>query len=72
MELWKNGALEKWKFRKRELRKNGDQEKWTLGKKGNWTLGKMVFGENFYWEKQKFGTIEVWKNGFSDNANLEK
>ena len=38
-----------------------------LRKKGNWTLGNMVFGVKEYWENWKFGKIQIWKY-----ANLEK
>ena len=45
MEIWKNGNLEKWKFRKiwkfgkMEIAKNGILEKLKLGKKETWING---------------------------------
>ena len=49
-----------------EIWKNEDQEKWTSGKKGNWTLGKMVFGGK---NIRKNGNLEIQ---ICKYANLEK
>ena len=52
-----------------EICKNGKLEK------GNWALGKMVFWEKEYWEKWKFGKIQICKFGKREirkNGNREK
>ena len=72
MKILKNASLKKWKFEKKQKMEQWKSVKMDIGKKGNWTLGKMVSGENGYRGKWKFARIEIWKNRFSDNANLEK
>jgi len=52
-------------------------KKWISGKKGNWLLGKMVFGEmdigkNRDLEELKFGKMDFQKILIWKNANLEK
>ena len=49
--------MEKWKYGKMDI-----------GEKRKLDIGKTVLGENKYWEIWIFGIIEIWKNGFSENA----
>ena len=56
MEIWNNGNLEKRKSGKMDMRQ-----------KGNWTLGKMIFGEKWI-----LGKIQIWKYSIMEKWKLEK